>query len=212
MSYHKSSKSSRKSSSGGSGSGFPTKWSAWEWSDEHECHQRYRKIRPGNTNGGWCCTVGPFCSLADRPIDDYEWQYGNFQPTSPNEPRTSSLDPILETDQHHDQTQEYPSQGEYTTAAPPGPVDEIAHNLDQIRIASPASSFGSYAPPGYAPAAETASFGRYIKTRNPNTFEEAFDPRESPSSPLDRPPLVDILPDIRQITKFMIAGSSNGEG
>jgi hypothetical protein len=152
----------------------------------------------------------PFCSLADRPIDDYEWQYSNVQPTPPTEPRTSSLDPILETDQH----QEYPSLGEYTTPAPlPGPVDEITHNLDQIRIASPPSSFGSYNAPGYTPAAEiTATFGRYIKTRNPNTSQEEFDRRESPSNPLDRPALVDILPDTRQITKFMIAGSSSGEG
>jgi hypothetical protein len=130
------------------------------------------------------CGVGPFCSLAYRPIDDYEWEYGQFQPTSPSKPMIASLDSILETAQQQDPPQVYP---EDTTAAPaPTPVDEITHSLDQIRIGSPASSFSSYTAPTYTPAVEnTASFGRYIKTRNPHTLQEEFDPRESPSGQHD---------------------------
>jgi hypothetical protein len=131
------------------------------------------------------CGVGPFCSLADRPIDDYEWEYGRqFQPTSPSEPRTASLDSILETAQQQVPPQVYP---EYTTAAPAATsVDEITHSLDQIRISSPASSFISYTAPTFTPAVEnTASFGRYIKTRNPHALQEEFDPRESSSGQHD---------------------------
>jgi hypothetical protein len=130
--------------------------------------------------------VGPFCSLADRPLDDYEWEYGKFQPTSPSDPRTPALDSIPETDQQHDQPLEYPSQDQYTTAAPESAaVEEITHNFDQVRISSPASSFSSYTAPAYTPAAENTASFRYIKTRNPHTSQEEFDPRESLSR-LDR--------------------------
>jgi hypothetical protein len=108
-------------------------------------------------------------------IEDYEWDYGQVQ--SQTLPRTRP-----EVHLSQELPNQYPDQNEnnHYTTAPAGhstSVEGITQGIAQTNLGSSSSSIQQptvKAPWGPSPSAPS----NYIKTRNPSTDREAFDPRE----------------------------------
>jgi hypothetical protein len=106
-------------------------------------------------------------------IEDYEWDYGQVQSSAL--PRHH---PSLDMSQPP--PNQYPDQNEnsYTTA-PPGistSVEDITQGIAQSTLGSSSSS--TQQPTFRAPWPSPPARSNYIKTRNPSTDREAFDPRK----------------------------------
>jgi hypothetical protein len=152
--------SSRSKRKGKSSSYYPTQWSEWTWSEGYQRNYRSRLNGPGTSSADEEGTV-LHAEFLTKGTDDWEYEYEQLE----NVPRTfPALDPILEAP-----TSQYPLSSQlsgYTTAPLPG-VDHITEELSQATLEQ-------YSTPPWQ---------NHIRTRNPNSNREEFDPREQSRDP-----------------------------